>query len=110
MTPERTTSGAGSTTCWAGSTRPVRISSGRWRWSRTTPSIMAPWPPFSAAAEPLLLQGYEGIKQRADQIPPLGKRRLTEAIERLVRLYEASQQAEKARTWRAKLPADKAPV
>jgi tetratricopeptide (TPR) repeat protein len=62
-----------------------------------------------AAAEPLLLQGYEGIKQRVDQIPPLGKQRLTEAIERLVRLYEETGQAEKAHAWRERLPPAKAP-
>ena len=34
-------------------------------------------------AEPLLLQGYEGMKQREDKIPPVGRPRLREAIERL---------------------------
>jgi tetratricopeptide (TPR) repeat protein len=58
-------------------------------------------------AEPLLLQGYEGMQQREAQIPPLGKRRLAEAIERLVQLYEATQQPEKARAWREKLPPEK---
>src|SRR5262249_2714655 len=33
--------------------------------------------------------GYEGMKQRADTIPPQGKPRLTEALERLARLYDA---------------------
>ena len=41
-----------------------------------------------AEAEPLLLSGYEGMKQREEMIPPQGKARLTEAIERLVQLYE----------------------
>jgi hypothetical protein len=39
-----------------------------------------------ADAEPLLLQGYEGMKQREAKIPAEGKIRLTEALERLVRL------------------------
>src|SRR5262249_50916540 len=38
-------------------------------------------------AEPLLLAGYEGLKQRAVTIPPLARPRLTEALERLVQLY-----------------------
>ncbi len=45
-----------------------------------------------ADAEPLLLAGYEGMKQRAKTIPPPGKARLPEAIERLVQLYEATGQ------------------
>ena len=43
-----------------------------------------------AEAEPLLLAGYEGMKQREEKIPPQGKFRLTEALERLVQLYEAT--------------------
>jgi TolA-binding protein len=53
-----------------------------------------------AEAEPLLLQGYEGMKQREAKIPPQGKSRLTDAIERLVRLYEAMDQKDKAKQWR----------
>ncbi|HVK11263.1 MAG TPA: tetratricopeptide repeat protein, partial [Gemmataceae bacterium] len=55
-------------------------------------------------AEPLLLGGYEGMKQREATIPPVGRRRLPEAIERVVRLYEATGRPELAREWRAKLP------
>jgi tetratricopeptide (TPR) repeat protein len=58
-------------------------------------------------AEPLLLQGYEGMKQREAKIPPEGKVRLTEALERLVRLYEATNQKDKAEEWRKKLEAVK---
>src|SRR5207244_4505992 len=42
-----------------------------------------------ADALPLLLAGYEGLKQHEAKIPPQGKLRLTEAVERLVQLYEA---------------------
>jgi non-specific serine/threonine protein kinase/serine/threonine-protein kinase len=49
-----------------------------------------------AEAEPLLLQGYEGMKQREAIIPKEGRHRLTEALERLVRLYEATGQKHKA--------------
>jgi serine/threonine protein kinase/tetratricopeptide (TPR) repeat protein len=60
-----------------------------------------------AAAEPLLLQGYEGMKQREAKIPPNGSLRLTQAVERLVRLYEATNQPDKARLWRERLPNNK---
>src|SRR5262249_54698163 len=56
------------------------------------------------SAEPLLLEGYEGMKQREGKIYSQGKIRLPEAIQRLVQLYETTQQTEKARAWREKLP------
>ncbi len=57
-----------------------------------------------AEAEPLLVQGYEGLKAREAQITrPLARHRVTEAGERIVRLYEAWGQAEEAARWRAKL-------
>jgi serine/threonine protein kinase/tetratricopeptide (TPR) repeat protein len=60
----------------------------------------------SAEAEPLLLGGYEGMKQREGAMRPREKRRLTEAAERLVRFYEATNQPEKAKVWRTKVPPD----
>jgi TolA-binding protein len=56
-----------------------------------------------ADAEPLLLAGYEGMKQREAKVPPQGKVRLTESLERLVQLYEATGQKDKAAEWRKKL-------
>lgn len=56
-----------------------------------------------AAAEPLLLEGYEGMNQHEADIPFNGKIRLTEAIQRLVDLYDATNQKNKATEWRAKL-------
>ncbi len=58
-------------------------------------------------AEPLLLQGYEGMKQREDKIPVQGKIRLREALERLVRLYEATDKKDKADVWRKRLEESK---
>jgi tetratricopeptide (TPR) repeat protein len=43
-----------------------------------------------AEAEPLLLRGYEGMKQRQDKIPADARARLTAALQRLVKLYEAT--------------------
>jgi hypothetical protein len=57
-----------------------------------------------AEAEPLLLAGYEGMKQREGKILPFRKFRMTEAIDRLVQLYDEWGQLEKAADWRAKLP------
>jgi hypothetical protein len=44
-----------------------------------------------ADAEPLLLKGYEGMKARENTIPPQGMVRLTEALERLVQLYQVCE-------------------
>jgi tetratricopeptide (TPR) repeat protein len=55
-------------------------------------------------AEPLLLRGYEGIKRTADGHPVI-ERRLTEVTGWLVRLYEVTNQPEKARAWREKAKA-----
>jgi serine/threonine protein kinase/uncharacterized protein YjgD (DUF1641 family) len=51
-------------------------------------------------AEPMLLQGYEGMKERQAQIPLADRPRLTETLQRLVQLYEATGQAEQADRWR----------
>jgi tetratricopeptide (TPR) repeat protein len=56
-----------------------------------------------ADAEPLLLEGYEGMKQREANLPPREKTRLIEALERLVQLYEAIGQQGKAADWRQHL-------
>jgi tetratricopeptide (TPR) repeat protein len=53
-----------------------------------------------AEAEPLLRQGYEGMKALEATIPPQGKIRLTEALERLVRLYEATGKKDEAAKYR----------
>jgi len=50
-------------------------------------------------AEPLLLQGYQGMKQRGARIPPQSKIRLSEALERLVQLYEATGKKDEADKW-----------
>jgi hypothetical protein len=53
-----------------------------------------------AEAEPLLWDGYEGMKKRAETIPPQGRIRLLEALERLVQLYEATDRKDQAARWR----------
>jgi tetratricopeptide (TPR) repeat protein len=54
-----------------------------------------------AEAEPFLLQGYEGMKQRDTIIPD--RLRLAETGQQIVRFYEVTNQPEKARAWREKL-------
>ena len=54
-----------------------------------------------ADAEPLLLQGYQGMKQRDAQIPKVGKLRLSEAVDRLIDLYDAWGKKDEAAKWRA---------
>jgi eukaryotic-like serine/threonine-protein kinase len=61
-----------------------------------------------AEAEPLLLAGYEGLKKHEGTIPPQGKIRLPEALQRLVDFYTVTGQAEKADEWRKKLVETKA--
>jgi eukaryotic-like serine/threonine-protein kinase len=57
-----------------------------------------------AEAEPLLVQGYEGLKSREGQIRLLyARQRVGEAGDRVVHLYEVWGKAEKAAQWRANL-------
>jgi serine/threonine protein kinase/tetratricopeptide (TPR) repeat protein len=60
-----------------------------------------------ADAEPLLLSGYEGMKQREQSIPPDRRLYLREAATWLVQLYEATGQEDKAAAWQKKLAANK---
>ena len=54
-------------------------------------------------AEPHLIAGYEGMKQHAAKIPAPFKHYLTEAGERVVRLYDDWGKPEEAAEWRARL-------
>jgi serine/threonine protein kinase len=56
-----------------------------------------------AEAEPLVVQGYEGLKAREAKIPAPNKKYLTEAAERVVKLYEAWGKPDEAAEWRKKL-------
>ncbi|MCI0748323.1 MAG: serine/threonine-protein kinase [Verrucomicrobia subdivision 3 bacterium] len=60
-------------------------------------------------AEPLLLSGYEGMKQREVKMrldvlnPAESKPRLKELVQNLMQLYEAQGQSERAAEWRKQL-------
>jgi hypothetical protein len=54
------------------------------------------------------VQGYERMKKRAAKIPIEGKPRLAEALERLVRLYDAWGKPDQATRWRRELGSEKA--
>jgi eukaryotic-like serine/threonine-protein kinase len=56
-----------------------------------------------AEAEPLLLAGYQGMQEREAKIPRTYRVRLIEDLERLVQLYEATGNKEKAKAWQKKL-------
>jgi eukaryotic-like serine/threonine-protein kinase len=57
-----------------------------------------------AEAEPLLVQGFDGLKARQSQIPRLyARHHVAEAGKRIVQLYEAWDRAEMADEWRTKL-------
>jgi len=65
-----------------------------------------------AEAEPLLLKGYEGLKQREKTIPPAGAIRLPEALDRLIELSTATNEPDEAKKWqelRAKYSEPKPP-
>jgi tetratricopeptide (TPR) repeat protein len=55
-------------------------------------------------AEPRLLEGYEGLK-KVEASHPAARIRMTEVAGWIVRLYEATNQPEKARVWRERLKA-----
>ncbi|MBI3862452.1 MAG: serine/threonine protein kinase [Planctomycetia bacterium] len=58
-----------------------------------------------AEVEALLLAGYRGLDTRAARIQAPDRYRLTEALERLVQLYEATGKLDEAVKWRQKLEA-----
>jgi serine/threonine protein kinase len=56
-------------------------------------------------AEPLLISGYEGMKQREANFPPVVKGWMMENGEHIVELYKAWGKPRKAAEWREKLKA-----
>jgi tetratricopeptide (TPR) repeat protein len=56
-----------------------------------------------AEAEPLLLDGYQGMRQQESKIPEFAKVRLIEALEWLVQLDEATGNTTRAAQWRKAL-------
>src|SRR5262249_54303809 len=56
-------------------------------------------------AEPLLIAGYEGMKQRAKSVPPQGSWLFDQAVERVVRHYEAQGKPDEVAKWRKELKA-----
>ena len=54
-----------------------------------------------ADAEPLLLAGYEGMKQRRKTIPADVKDRLPVALDRVIELYTAMEKPDEVKKWRA---------
>src|SRR5204863_655150 len=61
-----------------------------------------------AEAEPLLLETYAGLKQNETKVPEAGSR-ATEALQRLVQLYDGWGKKDQAMEWRQKLDERKKP-
>jgi hypothetical protein len=57
----------------------------------------------NAEAEPLLLKGYAGLKERQAKIPAASQGTLVDAIERIVAFYETTGQLENMAKWRSEL-------
>jgi len=58
-------------------------------------------------AEPLLVEGYSGMKEREAKIPPAAQTRLPEAIRRVVDLYTAWEKPDEAEKWKEILEKEK---
>ena len=56
-----------------------------------------------AAAEPLLIPGYNGLREREVRIPAANKPRLEKAAQRLIRIYQERARPDKAAEWRKRL-------
>jgi tetratricopeptide (TPR) repeat protein len=56
-----------------------------------------------AEAEPLLVQGYDGMKRCEAKIPAHRKEELTTSLRRVVELYDAWGKAEQASEWKKKM-------
>jgi hypothetical protein len=54
-----------------------------------------------AEAEPLLVKGYDGLKAREKTIPPQGRARIPEALDRLIALYTALDKPDEVKKWQA---------
>jgi|SRR6516165_5425054 hypothetical protein len=71
------------------------------------------WKALAEKAARTALRSCEGMKEREAKIPPQAKARLTQALERLVRLYDAWAKPEEATKWKKALDetkeADKRP-
>jgi tetratricopeptide (TPR) repeat protein len=56
-----------------------------------------------AEAEPLLLQGYEGMRAREATVSSNGRASLSEAAKQLVQIYEKGGRSQDAALWKARL-------
>jgi serine/threonine protein kinase/tetratricopeptide (TPR) repeat protein len=54
-------------------------------------------------AEPLVVAGYEGLNARVERLTPIARVRFSEAAARVVAVFEAAGQREKALEWRVRV-------
>jgi tetratricopeptide (TPR) repeat protein len=58
---------------------------------------------FGEETQTMLVSGYKGMEQRENTIPPEGRPRLKEALQRLVEFYTETNRSERAAEWKQKL-------
>jgi serine/threonine protein kinase/tetratricopeptide (TPR) repeat protein len=51
-------------------------------------------------AESMLVNGFNGVKQRENFIPPQGKTRILDALDRLIELYTATNKPDEVKKWK----------
>ena len=56
-----------------------------------------------AAAEPLLLEGYAGMKKRIKSIPEVGKIQLNYTVNRLIRYFSETGNTVEVKKWQMEL-------
>jgi hypothetical protein len=54
-------------------------------------------------AQPLIIEGYEGLEARQAKIPAPSRARVSEATERVVRLYDSWGNSDRAAAWKIRL-------
>jgi len=50
-------------------------------------------------AEPLLIDGYKGMKHRQNSIPHADQVHVQKAIDRLIELYQATEKPDEVKKW-----------
>src|SRR5262249_21090322 len=56
-----------------------------------------------AEAEPLMLEGYQGLKQLEDKYPAAVRQELKPALQDFIQLYTETGRSEKAAVWKQRL-------
>jgi hypothetical protein len=66
-------------------------------WSLHASSVRA-----GAEASAMLRRGYEGMRTREESIATIDRRRVAEAVDRIIGLYTTTNQLDEVRRWRGR--------